>query len=465
MAEPAGDEPAIAERLAAFAHDFRLEDAPPSLIDKAKLHILDTLGCAIAGAATGYAERSFKALARLDGGTGSVAIGRAETLGLADAIRFNAGIAHMLDFDDTHTTTLNHVSASAAPLVLALGAHRNASGADMLVAYLVAAEASCRAGLGADGPAFLHRGVHPTGALCVFGSALGAGRLLGLDTAQMTHAQGIALSFAAGSMEWQRDGAEAKRLHPGNAAASGLLAASSAGAGITGPRLPYEGRFGIYRLFLGADAAVDAEAICAGLSARWAFDDVSIKPFPLVHHVHGVIDCALRLVQEDGIGGDDIDRLTVHIAAAQAPILAEPVAAKRNPFNEYQAIASVYHTVATAIARGAMTLAETDAALIDDPVIAALRQRIEYRVNPDSLYPRYYSGGVTAMLKDGRTLERFEKYHPGSDRRPATRDAVIGKFRANAARVFASARIEEIELAVLALERTAPATLMALLAR
>ena len=454
----------IAERLAGFAHRLRLDDVPAAIVEKAKLHILDTLGCAAAAADSRFARASLAALRRLDGGSGSVAIGQAGTLGLRDVTMFNAGIGHMLDFDDTHTTTLTHVSVAALPAALALGARAGASGRELLAAYLIAVETGCRVGLGAGDAAFLHRGVHPTGAVNMFGTALAAARLMGLDAAKMAHAQGLALSFAAGSMEWQRDGAEAKRLHPGNAAAAGLAAASYAAAGVTGPRLPYEGRAGLYRLFLGDDAAIDMGAVTGKLGTRWAFRDVSIKPFPLVHHVHGVIDCALRLVHEEGIGADAIDRATALIAEPQIAILCEPAEARRNPANAYQAIFSLYHTVAVVLARGRMTLAETDARLIDDPAVAALRPRIDYAVDRDSLYPRSYSGGLRVRLKDGRTLQRYAAHHPGAVERPLTTDRVIDKFRDNAGRLYGGDRVGALLDAVMALDAEAtPASVAALL--
>jgi len=456
----------IAEALAAFAHGLRFEDVPASIIAKARLHLLDTLGCAIAGARTRYAEASLAALRRLDGGGGqSVAIGRAERLGLRDAVMFNAGIGHMLDFDDTHTSTLNHVSVGAVPLSLGLAARDGAAGRDALLAYLIAAEVNCRIGLGAAGPAFLHRGVHPTGALNGFGNALAAARLMGLDAGRMEHAQGIALSFTAGSMEWQRDGAESKRLHPGNAAVAGLIAAAYAGEGVTGPARPYDGRAGLYRLFLGPEAIVDTEAVTSGLCERWAFADVSLKPYPLVHHLHGVIDCALRLVREDGVTAGAVEKVTVLVAEPQVAILCEPMDEKRNPANTYQGLFSLYHMVAVALARGSMTLAETDETLLDDPQIARLRQRIDCEIDPESLYPDAYSGGVRVRLADGRTVERYTKHHPGAPQRPLTPDAVIEKFQANAGRVFDSARIQAIVDAVMALDgETAPGELMSLLA-
>jgi len=454
----------IAEAFADFAAGLRSQDIPAELREKAQLHVLDTIGCALAGADSDFARHSLAALKRLGDGSGSTAIGQRGGLGLRDAILFNAGLAHMLDFDDTHMPTLNHVSVSAIPLALALGARENVSGQDFLAAYLVGAEISARAGLGVDGPAFLHRGLHPTAILNVFGASLAAGRLLGLDAGQMAHAQGIALSFAAGTMEWQRDGAAAKRLHPGAASVAGLTAASCAGEGITGPRLPYEGRAGLYAIHLGADAPIDRAAMTAGLGERWAFADVCIKPFPLVHHVHGVIDCAIQLRNEAGFAIEDIDRITARIAAPQVPILCEPEDIKRNPANEYQGIFSLYHTVATAIVKGRMTLAETGENLLHDPAITALRQRIDYTIDPDSHYPASYSGGVKIRLKGGREIEHYEAHNPGSRERPLPAARIIEKFRANAGRLFDRAQVQAIEKAVTGLDRGAsPGDVTALL--
>ena len=114
--------PTLAERYAGFAAGLRLEDVPPALVEKAALHILDTVGCAIAASLSDYAAVKFAALRRLDGGSGSTAIGQSRTLGLRGAILFNGGLANALDYDDTYTPNLNHISGGTVPLVLSLGA-------------------------------------------------------------------------------------------------------------------------------------------------------------------------------------------------------------------------------------------------------------------------------------------------------------------------------------------------------
>ena len=75
----------------------------------------------------------------------------------------------------------------------------------------------------------------------------------------------------------------------------------------------------------------------------------------------------------------------------------------------------------------------------------------QFEIDPDSLFPRYFSGGLTALLRDGRKIARYEPHHLGSDKRPLPDDAVIDKFRHNAGRLYAADRVEAIQDAVMAL--------------
>ena len=455
----------IAERYAEFAFGLRFEDVPDTLIDKAALHILDTLGCAIAASRTGYAASMLAGLARLDGGSGSVAIGQARTLGLRDSILFNGGLANTLDYDDTYPPTLNHISGGAVPLLLALGAREGASGPELVVAYLIAIEIGAHVGLGVTGNAIMRRGFSPTGTLNGFGNALAAGKLLGLDADALTAAQGIALTMISGSMEGIREGAWSKRFNSGLGAVAGLTAAMMAAEGVHAPSRPYEGDAGLYRLLLGPDAEVDWAALTERLGTRWEFESVAIKPFPIVHHAHTVIDCAIRLNREDGLTPDDIEEITVRVNERQIPLLCEPEADRRHPPNAHAGIFSIYHLVATAVARGRMTLDECEEESLQDPSIRALRDRIRYEIDPDSLFPRYFSGGLSARLRDARTIDRYEAHHLGSDMRPIAAETVIEKFRRNAGRLYMDSRVDAIVDAVMALRNRGgtPAAVTALL--
>jgi len=143
----------------------------------------------------------------------------------------NGYLIRGLDFDDTHIAGTIHPTASVLPAVLLAAAMTGANGREMLTAYVVGIETAARIGACAKS-AFHQVGFHPTGMIGVFGCVLGAGRLLGLNVAQLAHAQGLAVSMAAGAMEFVEDGAWNKRFHPGWAASAALTAVVLAREGL-----------------------------------------------------------------------------------------------------------------------------------------------------------------------------------------------------------------------------------------
>src|SRR5919106_165241 len=194
-------QPTIADRLATFAADLRFEEIPPEVRERAKHLILDALGIALASTRRDFARRALAGLEAL-GDRGEVpAIGFGTRLTARDAATLNGILCHGLDFDDTHLAGIVHATVSAFPAALSASVTAGASGRDMLAAYVLGVEAAARLGAVAKG-GFHQAGFHPTSVCGVFGSALLAGRLMGLGPDRLAMAQGIALSMAAGSFEF-----------------------------------------------------------------------------------------------------------------------------------------------------------------------------------------------------------------------------------------------------------------------
>src|SRR5690606_21051673 len=222
----------LSSDLAGFATDFRLEDVPTEVRVRAKHLILDALGIAIACTQWDFARVTMAGLRELAGPGGDIpVIGYGQSLPLRDAVVMNALLIHGLDYDDTHPAGVLHATTSVLPAILGV-------------------EATPRLGAAAKG-GFHQVGFHPTGLIGAFGCAVAAARLLGLDAERTVRAQGNAVSFASGSLEFLGDGAWNKRLHPGWAGAAGITAATLAKHGFVGTRAVYEGRFGLYNSHLG----------------------------------------------------------------------------------------------------------------------------------------------------------------------------------------------------------------------
>ena len=445
--------PTLARELAEFAAGLTVDDLPPAAYARAKLHVLDALGTALAAARSDFADAAAAALVAMGDGGSHAVIGRREQLGLRDAMLLNGVLVHGLDFDDTHGASVVHVSASAVPLMLGLGTRCQASGRTALMAYLLALEIDARLGAVAQGT-LQKRGWHPTGVIGAFGCAAAAGRLLGADATGIAHALGITLSMASGNLEFLADGAWTKRLHPGWAAVAGYTAASFGQAGYVGPSRPFEGRFGLYRMLLDTETA-DLTSVTAGLGQQWAVDDNGFKPYPACHFLHAFIDCALDLRAQPGFDPAAIAHIDALIHPDEVAIVCEPLAIKRAPRNAYDAQFSLPYTVATALCRGRFGLDELDPAALAAPEAIALAAKVRHAPDPASRYPASYSGALVVELADGRRFHARQPVNRGAASNPLGAAEVREKFLRNAGRRVAPAQAEAIADAVMTLDTAA----------
>src|ERR671932_2093402 len=103
----------------------------------------------------------------------------------ANAAFANAMLCHALDFDDTHSNSVAHVSVVVSPTAVAVGEARGAHGRELVAAIVGGNEVVTRVGQAASG-AFHARGFHPTAIAGIFGGTTAAARLSGSDEAQAT---------------------------------------------------------------------------------------------------------------------------------------------------------------------------------------------------------------------------------------------------------------------------------------
>ena len=454
MSSPNLSNPTITQKFAEFAARLTPTDLPRDVIQHAKLCILDSLGIGFAATRYDFADAVIRA-ARALGGTGaSPVIGQAVGLPLRDAILVNGTLIHGLDFDDTHGTSVVHCSASAVPLTFNLGVEVRISGADLLAAYVLAVEIDARIGETARG-GLQTRGFHPTGIVGAFGCAAAAAWLKGLSQTQFKDALGITLSMASGNLEFLADGAWTKRLHPGWAGVAGVTAATLAAQDFKGPERPFEGRFGLYNTLLGPAHGIDFTPIGDDLGDSWRTLGTSFKPYPACHFNHAFADCALELKREHAIAIDDIESITAFIHPDEVAVVCEPLIEKRRPKNHYEAQFSVPYIIAASLVRDRFTLSELEPEAREDPDILALAERISYAEDPESAYPKYYSGSIIVNTRDGRRFEHRETVNRGSDANPLSESDILDKYHGNAGLVMSHSGAERLADTVLCIE-TAP---------
>ncbi len=439
---------AISERLAAFAGAASLDEMPPEIVRRARYLMLDAVGIALAASRYEFAQRELLALSSLGTGSSTV-IGMRTSLGLRDALLMNGSLVHGLDYDDTYLPGSMHLTASAVPAALGIGAHAGASGRDTLCALIVGMEASARIAAAGKG-GFQQAGFHPTGVAAVFGCSLIASRLWHMTPEQAVLAQGIALSTACGTVQPMLDGTWTKRMHPGWAAASAVTATAMARQGYLGPRESYEGRFGLYTLYLGEYARnAELSILSDGLGRDWEFARSSIKLFPACHQAHAFMNAAIEIARERPVSPADVESITALIAAQGVNMVCEPLSVKRAPHDSYAAQFSLPYTVACSLLHGSFGLSDLEPARLKDPGVLELAGKLGYEIDPAAGFPKYRSGEVIVRFRDGTQARHRNHIMPDE---PVAESEIERKFHSNACTALSTGRARQVMDALLSIE-------------
>jgi 2-methylcitrate dehydratase PrpD len=449
----------LAAHLADFCHHTTWEALPAPVQEKARLHVLDTLGLALASHAQDYAAPTLAGIAAVAGSGHCTVIGDERRLAPRDAALANGMLMHGLDYDDTHPASIIHPSVIGLPAALALGEHLDLAWTQVLTAYVIGVECAIRIGAAVQG-GLHHAGFHATGVVSHFGAALTAGKLLGLKPPQLIAAQGIAASTASGVQVFLEEGAWSKRLHPGWGALAGITAAHLSLCGFVAPSRPYEGKFGLFESHLhGAEVAPDR--LYEGLGRRWQLTDTAIKPYPVCHFIHGCLEAALVLHGQ--FHAPDIEQVIVRLAKETLPIVAEPAERKQHASTEYEAKFSAQYVVAKALLCGRFSLAELAPDALADRETQALANKVICLPDPDTQFPQYYSGGVTVRLKDGRNFHEHISINKGAGPRALAAEDVRSKFLSNATQWFDADRADKVLAVIMAPEPRSARSVMEVL--
>ena len=282
-------------------------------------------------------------------------------------------------------------------------------------AFILGVEAECRIG-NAVYPQHYDVGWHITGTAGVFGAAAAAGRLLGLNEQQMTWALGIAATQSSGMREMF--GTMCKPFHPGNAARTGLLAALLAQNNFTSSVQGIEAKRGFANVL---STAFKPGEITDKLGETWEVALNTYKPFACGIVIHPAIDGCVQLRNEHKLKGDEIESISLKVH----PLVLE-LTGKKTPQVGLEGKFSVYHSSAVAVIYGAAGEAEYGDAVVRDPKVIALRDKVSAAVDKAMHEDQVH---VTIKLKSGKTVEKYVEHAVGSLARPMSDSDLEAKFK------------------------------------
>jgi 2-methylcitrate dehydratase PrpD len=404
----------VTQALARYVVEARFEDVPESVRREAVRSLLNWAGCAIGGSGHEAVDRALAAVRPFAGKPEARLFGRRETIDVLNAALLNGIASHVFDFDDTHLDTIIHPAGPVASALMALSEIRPMTGAQLLHAFILGVEVECRIGK-AVYPAHYDIGWHITGTVGVFGAAAAAGKVLGLNPQQMTWALGIAATQSSGFREMF--GTMCKSFHPGRAAQNGLLSAVLAQQDFTSSDRVLEAPRGFAHVM---SAERDFTRITGNLGGSFEIVRNTYKPFACGVVIHPAIDGAVQLRNEYGLTADQIEKIELRVA----PLVLE-LTGKRTPRTGLEGKFSVFHSVAVAIIHGAAGEREYSDAVVADPQVIALRDRVDATTDKAIREDEAY---LTVFLSDGRKLERHVPHALGSLERPMRNADLEAKF-------------------------------------
>jgi len=435
----------ITETLAAFCAAATPENLPPQTMEAARRFALDYAGVALRGSLEPSSRIAAQAAARLApvGTEGSTLIGYPGRTSPQYAALVNGVSLHGLELDDTHPQGGIHLGGTIFSAAFAMGERVGASGAEVLAAAVIGYEVAARLAMALPLAAHAGHGFHSTGTCGVFGAAATAARLLGLPAERFINALGIAGSQSAASLEYRTEGAWTKRLHPGWAAHSGIVAAELAAAGFTGPHRIVEGRAGFLRSY---SDAPDPLRVLAGLGADFQILRTAIKPHAACRHSQAAIDAIIALATEHDLTPEMVARIKVRIFKAALTSVAEPPERKRRPQSMVDAQFNIFFASAGALMWRGVDVSSYTPQTYASPALLALMDKVECVSDPelDRLFPKVWPAKVEIALNDGRQLERRVDHPLGDPENPLGWDALVAKFDSLAAKLLPGERRREI---------------------
>lgn len=404
----------LTEQLIALLHRPITQDDRA----RAALHVLDWIGCAVIGGTTAPGE-VMKAYGRYEPGGSCKAIGvgdvRAET-----AAFVNGAFGNVLEMDDIHRTSVLHPGPVVIPAALATAQAQGTETSAFLDALIRGYEVVIR--IGASVGLGHYKYFHSTATCGPFGAAAAAGSVLGLSDDQLADALGNAGTLAGGLWQLRNEDVMSKQLHNAHAARSGVVAATLAQRGLTGPRNILEGPQGFYAAMCpDADSAV----VMADPTAPWMVYDTSFKPWPACRHAHPTID-AMLLLRDRIAAPEDVERIVVRTYADSVAFCDRP-----DPQNVVDAKFSLQHVVAVVLGEGKPTLASFEPIVFRRADIAAVRSKVTVEAAQvySAAFPHHYGAEVEIWGKGGLHEKAVVRDALGDPGNPVGDETVVAKAR------------------------------------
>ncbi len=383
--------------------------------------LLDYLGATIVGANM-LGDKAKRLLAALGApGDDATIIGHGIRGNLERAVLLNGLSSHVAEMDDGVRFGMMHPGAPIFSALLPVAELERVSGSAFVSGVVTGYEAAIRLAKALQ-PSHYNRGFHPTGTCGSIGAAAGIAAMLGFTRRQLKDAISGAAVASHGTLKVLEDHSELKPANVGRAALGGLVAASMARAGFSGPDDVFSGPRSMCSMM--ADTC-DLAPLTSEAKEPLAINTVYFKPYAACRHAHPSIEAVLYLRDHHALSLKSIKDIEITtydsvMGKHDHAVVSTVQSAKM----------SIPFSVALALLTGRAGVEEFTSAALNDPQLNGLAQKV--RISPDAelsaQVPEVRAAIVRIVLESGTECSTKVSYPKGEPENPMTTTELESKF-------------------------------------
>jgi len=436
----------LSETLAEYVASLSFETVPADIIDSAKLHIIDSLGCLLAGSRLHAGKLAYElAVANNGANANSRLLGSQRRSSLLDAVEAMSVAAHCGEMDDIHGGAGTCIGGMVIPALIALAENHAGSGESFIAATVAGYETIIRVGLTIDAPKLFARGWWPSTICGAFGVATAGAKFLNWTARETANALGIAALHTGGLLTGGNEGATARHLAFGHAARNGIQSLLAAQQGFTGPKRAFE----------------DARGFCPTLCGepKWEhlrnfdgfhFPEVAFKPYPCARQLHAGVEALLKIVRQHSLQPETVADIELFLPAQNAAMM------NRQSITPTHAatVGSGQYVMAVTMLRGKLDLVSFEEEFLHDNRVRELMNKVKVSTGADieRHYPKNWPGRVVVRLIDGAIHSEEVIIPKGESGNPMSAGEVEEKFMSLAAPVLGEKEALLVKKYVVSLE-------------
>jgi hypothetical protein len=403
----------LSRQIASFVANLRYEDLPAAVVDRAKGVTLQALDSALIGHAMPSSKQALALMQEeeVGGGGAATVLCRGARLTKAGAAFVNAETIFAGGKWDTFRM-LTHPGVAILPAALVAAETVGCSGKEFLTGVAAGYEIMER--MAAEFiPTVMSRGFHSGPVFGIFGAAVAAAKIGGLNADQINGAIAQCVNLASGNLEGARSGG--RSLREGGAVRNALLAVAMARHGTPGGDTTLEGEAGFYHSYAGnnqgrlrysftGDNRASLDNVTKGFGDEWIFLETLYRIYSTAGYNIAHVDVTARLCREHSIKYADIDRIeaVVNWLETEYP---SPLFPSRGIDIPQRPGSTQYFTAYGAVTGGYPMLrgGEPGPSDTDPPEVLDLMHRVTLipTVRRTLFGPR-----ITIFTKDGRSVTR-----------------------------------------------------------